>query len=99
MKQNLLENRINQSIREFENLSNIEPSSVWEQNLMNKISSKQSQSSGVKYAVLIISLICFNIAFLILFSRNESESQTSQKGEELRNISNELLISPNSTQE
>ncbi len=99
MKQNLLENKINQSISEFENLSNIEPSSDWEQNLLNKISSKQSQSSGVKYTVFIIFIICFNIAFLIEFSRKESVSQSSQKSMELKNISTELLISPNSTQE
>jgi hypothetical protein len=99
MKQNLLENKINHSIHEFENLSNIVPSSDWDKNLMEKISSKQSNSSVTKFAVLIILLTLINISFLILFSKNESMPQTSQKSEELKNISNELLISPNSTKE
>jgi hypothetical protein len=99
MKQNLLETKINQTIYEFENLGTIEPSTEWNQSLMEKISSKKSNSSGMKYVVLIFFLTLINITFLILYSKNESVSQTSQKGEDLKSISNELLISPNSTKE
>jgi hypothetical protein len=99
MKQNLLETKINQTIQEFENLSNFEPSPDWNEILMDKISSKQSNSSAIKYAVLIAFLLLINISFLILYTRKETVSETSQKSQDLKNISNELLISPNSTKE
>lgn len=99
MKQNLLETKVNQTIYEFENLSNFEPSPDWNEILMDKISSKQSISSGIKYAVLIAFLLLINISFLILFTRKETVSETSQSVEALKTISNELLISPNSTKE
>jgi hypothetical protein len=99
MKQNLLETKINQTIYEFENLSNFEPSPDWNQNLLEKISSKQSHSSGIKYAVWVAFLLLINISVLILFSRKESISETSQRSEVLKTISHELLIFPNSTQE
>ncbi len=103
MKNSLLQNKVNQTIREFDNLENIEPSSVWNQTLMERIASKQannsSEFSGVRFNVLVLFLILLNITFFIRFSNNNNFEQKSIHNEDLRSISKELLSISNSLNE
>ncbi len=103
MKNSLLENKVNQTIREFDNLENIEPSSDWNQTLMERIASEQSNNSsefsGVRFNVLVLLLILINITFFIGFSNNNNFEQKSIHNEDLRSISKELLSISNSLNE
>jgi hypothetical protein len=99
MESTKLQNKIIQTLHEFESLENIEPTSDWNQTLMEKIASKQSNTTGLKYKVLVLLLVFINITFLLIFSRNKSVSKPSQQNIDLRTIANELLISPNSLNE
>lgn len=95
MKQNLLENKISQTLYQFENLPVFEPSLDWNQSLEQKLTQKKTNSIGLKYTFLIIFLLIINFGFLIIFSSNKSIPQTFQRGEDLIKISNEIFISPN----
>jgi len=99
MESTNLQNKIIQTLYEFESLENIEPTSDWNQTLMEKIASKQSNDTGLKYKVLVLLLVSINITFLLIFSGNKSISKPSQQNIDLRAISNELLVSPNSLNE
>ncbi len=99
MKKADLDNNAQRSLREFESLEDIQPSSEWTSSMMNRIAhserpSKQGfNASGV--ALVLIFFILANIG-VILTLISDGTRQSSARTSDLRAISREFLINPTS---
>ena len=99
MKEQELNNRVSQTLQEFESIENIQPSSEWNDLLMQKLSLAKPNSlakfSSPKFAVLILFVVMANIGFVFKTVMHDTQ-QTPNRDKELQVISNELLINPSS---
>lgn len=95
MKQKESNNRIAQLLSEYENMSSIQPSEEWEQNLFTRIRSSRSDYTN-KYGGLksIVFVTCFLLINALFFLRltHRSGNQLNERNDALQSISNELLI-------
>ena len=99
MQEQKLNNRVSQTLQEFESMENIQPSVEWNDSLMQRLSvAKQNSTTtfnSLKYVVVILFVVMANIGFALKVIRNNSE-QTSDRAKELQLISKELLSNPTS---
>ncbi len=99
MQEQELNNRVSQTLQEFESMENIQPSSEWNDSLMQKLSVAKPNSiarfSSSKYALLMLLVVIANIGFIFKTTMNESQ-QTPSREKELQVISKELLSNSSS---
>ena len=99
MKEQELNNRVSQTLEEFESMESIQPTSEWNDSLMQKLSvAKQNSIAGFslsKYAVVMLFVVIANIGFVFKTVINDSQ-QTPNRDKELQVIVKELLINPGS---
>ena len=97
MKEQELNNKVSQTLQEFESMENIQPSAEWNNSLMQKLSVAKPNSiagfSSSKFAVLMLFVVMANIGFVFKTVMNDSQ-QTPNRDKELQVISKELLINP-----
>lgn len=90
MKEQELNSRVSQTLREFESMENIQPSTEWNDLLMQKLSVAKPNSiarfSSSKFAVLILFFVMENIGFVFKTVMNDSQ-QTPSRDEVLQLIS------------
>jgi flagellar biogenesis protein FliO len=91
-KLNLL---VEQKLQVFENLEELNTSSNWETNLNSKLLyAKPKSNLSMKYSLIIALLIIINASF-ILFSVVKKQNTSSSRTQDLKVITNEILISQN----
>jgi hypothetical protein len=99
MNETELNNKVLNKIKEFESIDEIQPSSDWNQSLMEKIGSTKQYSREnftiAKYSFMIILFILINLGFIIKMM-NKDIQPSIERGQELQKISKEFLINPNS---
>ena len=99
MQEQELNNRVSQTLQEFESIENIQPSAEWNDSLMQRLSVAKQNSTTTfylpKYAVVIAFVVMANIGFVFKTMMNDSQ-QTPSRDKELQVISKELLINPGS---
>ena len=102
MKQQEINSRIQQTLHEFESLEIIQPSSDFNQLLMNKLASKsitpEKSYETAKSAVALFFIIIINIGIILSFITKDN-GQSLLRGNELRAVSKEFLINPTSISE
>ena len=68
MKKQELENRVSQVLHEFDSLENLQPSTEWNDSLMQKLSVTKPNSialySTSKLAILILFVVMANVGFI-----------------------------------
>ena len=99
MKKQELENRVSQVLHEFDSLENLQPSTEWNDSLMQKLSVTKPNSialySTSKLAILILFVVMANVGFIFKTVMNDSQ-QIPSRANELQVISKELLINSSS---
>ena len=100
MKTDTLHDKLNQKLKEFEVLENIEPSANWNDDFMAKLADSKTKTNNISVSKITTLMLCFvviNICFLITVIHTESkENATSNiRKAGLQNISYELLSNKN----
>jgi hypothetical protein len=100
MKESELNNKVEQTLMEFETMGNIQPSADWNQSLMKRVASSKPYSSSIFYSVnlaivTILIIILINLGFILNTIINDSR-QSLNRSNDLEVISKELLINLNS---
>jgi len=91
--------KVNQKLQEFEAFTDMHPSPDWEQSLMGRLDIAKSKTNSLfsagKFAAAILLFIIINIGFIINMLTDNSV-KTSNKDNEFKVISKELLINETS---
>jgi hypothetical protein len=99
MKKQELNNKVLQTLQEFESIPSLQPTEAWEQDLMSKIDTAKlhhaSPISKTKIIVVILFIAAINIGFLLSAVVHHSH-QTLSRNSDLQVISKEFLINPTS---
>lgn len=84
-----------QKLQEFENMEVLNVSKDWETNLNIKLQYvKPTLNLSLKYSLILAFLLVFNGAF-ILISVMKNQENNSDRSQDLKVITNEILISQN----
>ncbi len=99
MKEAELNNKMRQSIHQFESLEDIQTSPEWTRTMMNRFAQAERPAkpgfSASSIALVLIFFVLANIG-VILTLISDSNRRTSSRSSDLRTISNEFLINPTS---
>ncbi len=102
MKESEIYSQVSQKVREFESLEDIQPSSDWNQTLMNRLATSRIHSGPdfppAKSALALIFIILINIGVILSMISNNTR-QSFSRSNELQAISKEFLINPTSISE
>lgn len=97
MKESAFSGKVMQKLNEFDMMQNIQPSTGWNESLMNKIAAAKSGSASnlpsARFAIPVLFIVLVNIVLFLNTIINNSH-QVSYKDTELQVISEELLINP-----
>ena len=96
MENEELNNRIQESLQQFEGLENISPSNEWNESLRKKLTRTKSKttSSTLVISVALLCILNLGFAFTMLMKNNPV---TNERDENLKLVSQELFINPITT--
>ena len=102
MKESEIYSQMSQKVREFESLEDIQPSSDWNQALMNRLATSKIHRGPVfppvKSALALVFIILVNLGVILSMISNNNR-QSFSRSSELNAISKEFLINPTSISE
>jgi hypothetical protein len=96
MEEQELNKKVSAALSEFEALQRYELSADWDTQLRNKLriaqSKRENRTPALGLAVIVLFFILANLGLIL--GKGATKNQTDVRDEELRAISNELLINP-----
>jgi hypothetical protein len=98
MKETEFTDQVRLKLHEFETIDEIQPSSDWNQSLMNKLNSASSSVPGMNvsgFTVLVLFIVFVNIGSMINTIIRTTD-QTQQRDQDLKTVVREFLINPDS---